>query len=751
VLRVSSRGWSRASWFAIERIGGSARLATLVLLLCLLALRALDPTPVKILRFQSFDLYQRLFPREYAALPVRVVDIDEASLASYGQWPWPRTTIAELVDRLAENGAIVTGFDIIFAEEDRLSPDRIAEDNNALPENIRLALSELPSNDSIFAGRIGRARVVLGQTSVRSAADAAKNSDEDSDTPHAAIGGDPAPFLQRFPALVRNLPQLEAAAAGRGVFSLSPDPDGIYRRLPLTMIVGGNVKLALSTEVLRIATGGQAFGIRSNDAGIAGIVVGGQLVATDPHGVVWPYFSESRPQRYISAGAVLDGSAERAHIANHMILVGTSAVGLEDYRATPLGVAMPGVEIHAQVIESILSNSLLWRPNYALGMELVFVFLVGLLVIYIVPKVGAVRALALALVSQAAFLVGSFYAFHQHQMLIDATFPVASTALLFVALATSNYMREERQRQQIRSAFGQYISPDLVEELIADPDRMVLGGETKELTLLFSDVRGFTSLSEEYFDNPQGLTQLMNEFLTELSAPILEHKGTIDKYMGDAVMAFWNAPLDMDNHAAVGCRAALGMLERLAALNEKRRLAHEAEGKIATPINVGIGINTGLCVVGNMGSALRFDYTALGDTVNIASRLEGQSKPFGLPIVIGELTAHAVAAEMATIEIDLIMVKGKKKSQRMHALLGGPELRKDPGFHELAAVNERMIGHYRAMRWDEADAALDAMADIVSPGPGMAGYIELYRARVAELRTDPPPPGWEGVHVAQMK
>jgi adenylate cyclase len=718
----------------------------------MLGIRVLDPAPVQILRFQNFDIYQRLVPRTYTPLPVRVVDIDEASLAQYGQWPWPRTIIAELVNKLSRNGAIVIGFDIVFAEKDRLSPDIVAEDNPSLPENIREALKALPSNEAILASQIANSSVVLGQTSVRLVDDTGTNEANARDTPHAIIGPDPAPFLQKFPALVQNLPELEAAATGHGVFSLSPDADGIYRRVPLTMIVGEKIKLALSAEVLRIATGGGAFGIRTNEAGISGIVVGGQLISTNPNAIVWPYFSESRQERYISAGDVLNGSADQSQIANHMVLVGTSAVGLEDYRATPLGVTMPGVEIHAQVIESIISQNLLWRPNYALGMELVFVLIVGLLIIYIVPKVGAVRALALAGVSQAGFLGGSFYAFHQHQMLIDATFPIASTALLFIALATANYMREERQRQQIRSAFGQYISPDLVEELIADPDRMVLGGETKELTLLFSDVRGFTGLSEEYIDNPQGLTQLMNEFLTELSAPILEHKGTIDKYMGDAVMAFWNAPLDMEKHALVACNAALAMLDRLAALNERRKESLATEGKIATPINVGIGINTGLCVVGNMGSALRFDYTALGDTVNIASRLEGQSKPFGTPIVIGEKTAAAIADEMAVIEIDLIMVKGKKKSQRMHALLGGRTMLEDEKFRKISEINKSMIDLYRSKQWEKAEETLDALADVKGlQNIDLPAYAGLYRERIAELRKNPPPEDWDGVHIANTK
>ncbi len=720
--------------------------------MALLALRASDPPFLQILRFQSFDFFQRAKPREYAKFPVTIVDIDEESLDKVGQWPWPRNKLGELVTRLAQGGAIVVGFDIIFGEADRLSPDNIAADNPGLPADVRQSLAQLPSNENVFAAAMRSARVVVGQTSVRSIEEAAQ-APIYVETPSAMLGDDPTPYLERFPDLVQNLEVLERAASGHGVFSLRPDPDGIYRRVPLVMVVRDKMRLALSAEILRIATGGQAFATRTDEAGVSSIVVGGVNVPTDRNGKVWPYFTVSDPARYVSAGSVLDGSADPASIAGHMILVGTSAVGLEDYRATPLVAAMPGVEIHAQVIENVLSQQFLTRPNYAIGMELIFVAVVGLLIVFLVPMTGAVLSFGLAAVLMAAFAGGSFYAFSEHRLLIDATYPVGATLALFIVMATANYIREERQRQQIRGAFGQYISPALVDQLSEDPDQLVLGGETKELSVLFSDVRGFTTISESFRENPQGLTRLMNKFLTALSNAIMERGGTIDKYMGDAVMAFWNAPLDSDNHADESCRAALEMMAAVRALNE----AVEAEpaGDDDEPrhqINVGIGINTGECVVGNMGSEMRFDYTALGDTVNLASRLEGQSKPYGVPIVIGNQTAQAVSDHMAVIEIDLIRVKGKNEPEHIFALLGDESLAGRDDFAAVQELNARMIEQYRGQKWKSAIKTLDEIKQRSRTiEPDLIDYLAVYEERITEFRANPPGNDWDGVYVATSK
>ncbi len=734
-------------WIIAARLLGVGLLAGSILL------RILDPVFVETIRNQSFDLYQRMKPREYQPLPVAIVDIDEASLETYGQWPWPRTRMAELVEKLTAAGAIVIGFDIVFAEADRLSPELVAADNPALPEAVRAGLAAMPSNEVVFANAIARSRVVLGETSVRAVTQGRTEQRPISEIPFAAMGMDPQPWLLKFPDIVQNLEILSANAAGFGVFTVVPDNDGIFRRVPLIIEIRGTKRLALSAEILRIATGGQAVATQADAAGLQGIIVGRVLVPTDPNGRVWPWFSPSERARYVAAGSILSGTAAPDAVKGKMVLVGTSAVGLEDYRATPVAAAMPGVEIHAQIMENILSKQFLTRPNFALGMEVVLAAIAGLAIIWVVPLVGAIWAFALSVLFIGATAAGSIWAYIDRLFLIDATFPIAAMITLFIAMATANYIREEAQKRQIRGAFGQYLSPALVDHLTAHPESLKLGGETRPLSVLFTDVRGFTTISESYKQNPQGLTRLMNRFLTVMSNAILEENGTIDKYMGDAIMAFWNAPLDEPDHPGRACRAAMEMLARVRQLNEDRRA--ELEGstdEVFREINVGVGINTGQCVVGNMGSDMRFDYTALGDTVNIASRLEGQSKPFGLQIILGGATARAVEDRMAVLEVDLIKVKGKDEPEQIFTLVGDSAARASEPFAALKAANAAMISAYRSRDWQGSlDAADEMVRHAAQLGLDFEHYADVYRTRNTYYMANSPAENWDAVYVATDK
>jgi adenylate cyclase len=733
-----------------------ARLAGVLLLLAIVSIRIADPIVVQNLRNQSFDLIQRLSPRPVSKQPVAIVDIDENSLESVGQWPWPRTRIAELVDKLTAMGAIAIGFDIIFAEPDRLSPEKIAEDNEGLPEPLRAGLRQLPSNEVVLADAIKRSRVIVGETSARHGQDQQVEPDETRqipDVPYAQIGADPKPFMRKFPRLVQNLPVISEAAAGRGLFTVSPEPDGIFRRMPLVMMVEDKIRLALSAETLRIATGGQSFATRADEAGISGVVVGGVFVPTDRNGNIWPWFNPSRRDRYVSAGSVLDGTAPMESIRGHMILIGTSAVGLEDFRATPVANSMPGVEIHAQIIENIITGEYLTRPYYALGMEVIFIAIFGIAMIWLIPRTGAIVASLAAIGVTASFVAGTLWAFYAHRLMIDGVFPAAALLAIFVLMATANYIREEIEKRQIRGAFGQYLSPALVDQLTEDPDRLVLGGETRPLTLLFTDVRGFTGISESYKDDPQGLTRLMNRFLTSLSEAILEEDGTIDKYMGDAIMAFWNAPIDQEDHPARACRAAIKMVERLEELNDQGKASGSEDAEHPwQEIKIGIGLNTGECVVGNMGSDMRFDYTALGDTVNLASRLEGQSKPYGFQIIMGDHTAGEVADEFAVMEIDLIRVKGKTEPERIHVLIGGKEVLETEEFRALKAMNRMMLASYRNQDWTSAYQALEELGPLADKlNFNLDEYQFIYETRISEFKYDPPGKGWDGVFTATEK
>lgn len=736
---------------------GLGRIVALAVLIGLVMIRIVDPTPVKISRAQSFDLYQRIKPRVYTPQPVAILDINEESIRELGQWPWPRTRLAKLVQKLMASGAGIVGFDIVFAEADRLSPDKIAIDNETLSEEIKSALNALPSNDLVFANTMKQSRVVLGQTSVRSLADADDSaSTEIKDMPHAFLGEDPRTFLPNYPALVENLPQLEQSAMGRGVFTVVPDEDGVFRRVPLLFQIDGKLRLSLSAELLRLAFGARAFAVRSDEAGVNGLKLGKVFVDTDRTGSVWPYFTPTVPSRFVSALDVLKEDFDPRRVQGKLLLVGTSAIGLEDFRATPMGSLMAGVEIHAQVIENILTKQMLVRPNYAIAVELLTILVVGLLAIIVVPFLSAAWAFVFAALVVLSYVGGSYWAFDTYRLLIDPVFPSITVVVIFIILATFNYLREEKKRREIRSAFGQYVSPDLVAELADSPEGLSLGGETRELSILFSDVRGFTAISESFKSNPQGLTELMNEFLTVLSNAILKHNGTIDKFMGDAVMAFWNAPVPHEQHARSSCLAALEMLENVGKLNDEKKSTWEAlkedERGDLHQINIGIGINSGECVVGNMGSELRFDYTCLGDPVNLASRLEGQSKPYGVLIILGQATAAYVQDEMALLEIDMLRVKGKLEPETVFGLFGDDTMLADQEFQELQKLNNNMLAAYREQDWETASALIELMKEQSDKAKiDLDVYLFMYETRVLEFRENPPGRDWDGVYVATSK
>jgi adenylate cyclase len=723
---------------------GPGRLVALALLAALLALRVADPPWLEGLRNRVFDTYQQARPRAYAPLPVSIVDIDDASLEQLGQWPWPRTLLADLLRKAGAAGASVVGFDVIFAEPDRLSPARLFPPGSALPAGVPA------DNDAALAEAMAEVPVVLGRAGAPQQKRAGAAHDLPQ-TPVALAGAPPGDVLVTYAGLLANLPVLEEAAAGRGLLSFLPDIDGVLRRYPVVSRVGDGLAPSFGLDLLRVATRQDALLLRTDAAGgLAAVRVGPLQAATDRAGRTWIHFTGHRPERFVPAADLISGRMKQDRLLGHVVLVGASATSLSDMKATPLGVTLPGVEIHAQFIETVLSGSALWQPNWALGAELCALALLGLLIVIVLPRLGSVESALLALGLMASLAGGSWWLFAEKRMLIDASLPSASALLIFMVMAIDNYRREEAARRRVRGAFQQYLSPALVEQLAREPERLVLGGENRCMTILFSDVRGFTTLSETFKGDAPGLTRLMNQLLTPLTNAILEREGTIDKYMGDAIMAFWNAPLDVEDHAAHACAAALEMMARLAALN--RTLAEEAlqAGRQAADIAIGVGINTGDCVVGNMGSDLRFDYTVLGDAVNLASRLEGQSKAYHLNVIIGGVTADLVGERFATLEIDLIKVKGKTQPERIFTLLGGGVLAARPDFQDYRNAVRDLHATIRRQDWEGAFVRLDALAER-GRDFGVTGYLAMLRERVEDYRANPPGPGWDGVHVATSK
>jgi adenylate cyclase len=733
-------------WFG--RKFGYARLVCLALLIGIAALRLADFAPIEELRVRVFDFYQRFDPRVKTARPVTIVDIDEKSLANIGQWPWPRTRLADLVTNLTKLGAVVIAFDVIFSEPDRLNPDAAALMFRNLDEDAKAKLRALPSNDEILAEAIRHSRVVLGESGLPEVI--AEFDTTVPTTGMAMLGSDPQRFMFDFPGLLRNTHVLETAAAGHGLLTIKPERDGIIRRVPMVLLVQGQPMPFLSFEMLRVASGSDTILIKSDPSGIKSVAVRGFEVPTDRNGQLWVHYAPNDPSLYVPAVDVLEGRVAPEKIARKLVLIGTSAVGLNDIKTTPVSAAMPGVEIHAQVLEAALTKSLLAQPPYAFALELAAALVLGLLVIAFAPQFGPVTLVVVGAMFATLLIGTSWYFFTRHRLLVDFTYPLMSTTAIYLTLIFASFVREQAQRKQIRGQFAQYMSPVLVEQLAQAPEKLVLGGEEREMTIMFSDVRGFTTISETYKNDPQGLTALMNRFLTPLTNTILTHKGYIDKYMGDAIMAFWNAPLDDKDHEINACEAAVDMLDRIDELNRQRQTEAKEGGHPYIPINVGIGLNTGIGVVGNMGSDLKFNYSVLGDSVNLASRLEGQSKEYGFPIIAGSKTALAAKDKFAILELDFIMVKGKKEPEVIYAIAGREDIAHSAHFQRLRNLTIEMLACYRNRDWDGALAAI-ARGRKTEGADGLGSLYGLYEVRILGYQKSPPPEDWNGAYALLTK
>jgi adenylate cyclase len=723
-----------------------------------LALSFYDPGGViEDLRLKVFDYYQRFAPRTYQDAPVRYVDIDEASLAKYGQWPWPRTLVARLVQNLTEKGVAAIAFDVVFAEPDRTSPKSFLA---SLPPDtargpLTDALSQLPDNDQALADVIARSPVVTGFALTATPNDAQPKVKSG----FAQLGDDPLLFVPNYQGAARNLPVIEEVAKGNGSFNLDAARDSIVRGVPLVVARGDQLYPSLVAEALRVALGASTIIIKSSGAnneqsfgvktGITTVKIGPIQIPTTSRGALLLHFTERTQARVISAADLLDGKVNPDEIEGRIVFVGTSAAGLLDLRPSPLDSAMPGVEAHVQAAEQIMLEHFLARPDWAQGAELIFMGLGGLMLIVALARVGALWAAIVTIAAGAGAIETSWYLYSHELLLTDPISPSIVLAGVYLSGSMVQFLRTEAERTQVREAFGQYLSPALVERLAKNPNLLQLGGETKTMTFLFSDVRGFTSISERYKSNPHGLTSLINRFLTPMTDAIMARQGTIDKYMGDCVMAFWNAPLDDPRHIQNACASALAMIEALDALNQKLAAEAVAEGAAYTPLSVGVGINTGSCVVGNMGSEQRFDYSVLGDSVNLASRLEGQSKYYHVTIVLGEDTARVADAEFALLELDLIAVKGKAEAVAVFTLLGDAATKDELWFKALRPVHDAMIAAYRAKDWGTARERL-AQCRTIDPGK-MEGFYHLMEQRLDEFEAHPPPESWAGVYVAESK
>ncbi len=714
-----------------------------LLIAAAVTLKLLAPAAITDLQNRSFDLYQQLKPRLYESAPVRIVDIDDATLERAGQWPWPRTQLAALVEKLQRAGASVIAFDAVFAEPDRTSPQQIVPLWGRQPA-LRDVLSKLPDHDALFAEAIASAPVVTGfvLTHGGGAAPALKAG-------WAVVGNDPSAFVPSFSGSVTTLPQLEAVARGNGALNSTPDGDGILRHLPLVMRLNGQLYPSLAVEALRVAQGADSYVIKSvgasgeegSTSGIVALKIADIVIPTDQNGSQWLYYSASVEERSVPAWQVLDGTADPSRLAGHIILVGTSAAGLKDIRATPLNPAAPGVEVFAQALEQAILGITLSRPDWMAGAEILLMVAASLLLLGVNALLTPLAGIVFMAVTLGGILTLSWHAFASHRLLVEPVMPALTIVVVYILDVVVRYIHTERERTHIRTAFSQYMSPALVRELANHPERLTLGGENRPLSVMFCDMRGFTSVSERL--PPQELTRLLSRFLTPITQIILDRQGTIDKYIGDCVMAFWNAPLDDGAHARHAVLAALGIQEALNRLNAERE---------AAPLQASIGINTDLCCVGNMGTDQRFNYSALGDGVNLASRLQAQCRHYGVDIILGENTEKEIRG-MACLELDLIRVQGREALARTYTLVGDERMAESAAFSALAERHRLLTDAYRGGQWDQAERVRKDCVSAAESLPSLrkSGLYTRFARRIALLRNSMPDGCWDGVYDAREK
>ena len=656
---------------------------SVITLVIVLGIRLADPSFVESVRLRYFD--QLVTSQPAKDIPVSVVNIDEATLDKLGQFPFPRGDYADIIQDLYQHDAGLVVFNVLMPEKDRFKQDAI------LGRTLQAFPTVLPS--------------VAGQ----------KNKNIGHGSPVQPVGQDPHGRVVEYPGLLSNVEPESSVAVGVGIVNTFPEIDGVVRRMPLVILVGDELYPSLAMETLRVAAGDTRIQVKIGEQGVEALRVPKlDRINTDSLSRVWIDWSAT-PKEY--SYTELPKSFNKG-----VVIVGLSAAGLANPVATAKGEVWPQY-LQAATLGTMLSGTTIQRPDWADTAELLALLLAGIVVIFVSRWTYAFIPV-IAVLGGIHFLVLHIYS--QYHYLIDITWFICGIALVYAHAYTVKFVSEFLQKQQIKKQFGSYLSPDLVAKLQKNPELLVLGGEEQELSIMFTDVRGFTSISEHYGKDVQGLTKIMNRYMTAMTKTILENDGTLDKYIGDAQMAFWNAPLDNTKHCKDAVKSALQMLESLDEFNKE--IAEEG----TPPFGMGIGINTGDVVVGNMGSEQRFDYTCLGDAVNLASRLEGQSKNYGVLIVLGPITAERVRDEYNVFELDNIAVKGKKEGVSIYTI------------EQSSLGHEEFLKYYYAGHWDKA---LQMISYCKGQHPNMKEYYDIMEKRLQAGK----PQDWKGTYVATSK
>ena len=659
----------------------------LLTLALLIGIRAADPSFVQSVRLRYFDTLITSKPVTQSK-QVHVVNIDDASIERLGQFPFPRTQYANIIEDLYSRGAGLVVFNLFMPDNDRFGKDAgLADTFHRHP--VVLPQVATPEKQKVQAFRPGVSEI-----------------------------GSPAhDFTVDYPGIQPNIPLFNTSAAGIGVVNVLPEIDGVTRRIPMVVSSGGLLYPSISLETLRVAVGDPSFQVKSTDAGIEAVRIPKfAKIQTDSIGRIWVDWSSNPIEHSLmDLPRSFDGG---------IVIVGLTARGLNNPVATPRGGLFPHY-VQANVLETLTSGTVISRPDWADGAEVLAIIILSIVVIFLTRWKYAIAPILIII---GSIYYASRYIFSHQGILLDGIYPIISLSVVYGHAYTVKFISELNQKLQIKKQFGTYLSPAMVDKLQKDPSLLKLGGETRELSIMFTDVRGFTTISEHYGEDVQGLTKIMNRYMTAMTRKIIDNNGTLDKYIGDAQMAFWNAPLDDKDHALNAVKTGMEMLDDLDRFNE------EITKEGIPAFGMGLGINTGSVVVGNMGSDQRFDYTCLGDSVNLASRLEGQSKPYGVKIILGNRTADLVRYKYNVIELDNIAVKGKNEGVKIYTIGETVKFKHD----------EYLKEYYRGS-WDKAAKwAKDLVEDD-------SVTIKQYYMNMIERMEEGLPANWDGTYRATSK
>ena len=664
----------------------------------LLTFKLQDPYLVEATRLKFYDYI--MLDKAKQSEQIVVANIGEKAIEKYGQWPFPRDVHAKIISDLYSRGAVLVGSTILMPEPDRFGGDSVLSDT----------LSHYP--------------VILSQT-VMSAC-SSSTTETHRRTGVAVIGdGQATEFLPQYPCVLSNVPALQGVAAGVGVTSTLPESDGVVRRVPLLATSDGEYYPAFALEMLRVAAGDPSYQAKVNQTGVEALRIPSfETIKTDEYGRVF-----INPNYQFQSVEI--GKDPLPDLKGKIVVLGVTAAGLSNPVATPAGAQYPH-QLQASILETLIKGDSVSIPNWAQLVDLAALLVLALSLIIISRLKYSIVWIGLIL---GGYLYLPVYLFASKGILLDVTFNVIAVAIIYMHIYTVKFICEFLQKQQIKKQFGTYLSPDLVARLQRQPDLLKLGGESRDLSIMFTDVRGFTTISEHYGEDVQGLTSIMNRYMTVMTRAILENHGTLDKYIGDAQMAFWNAPLDNNKHALDAVRTAFQMLKDLETFNE------EITREGIPAFGMGLGINTATVVVGNMGSDQRFDYTCLGDGVNLAARLEGQTKPYGVKLIVGPQTAESVGNVYQVVELDLIAVKGKKEPARIYTVL-------DVADSAGELMHKKFLELYRQGEWDAALNVTKALK--LCWNEELNAYYAMMEERIQTLKFEKPHE-WDGIYRATSK